>query len=387
MSATSRFALRNAVVALLLSSLPAGVAAQNGDISRYEPRDETERGLWQQMDEYERDLKNSEFVMSDTALNAYVRGVLCKAVGAERCGATRIYIVRTPYYNAMMAPNGMMIVWSGLLLRTRNEAELATVLGHEFAHFEKRHSIQMYRNVKSKTDAMTWISALPGGFLAQMSLMGSVMSFNRDMERQADLAALDDLARNGYDPIAASEIWEQLRAEMDSTAEGRRMRKAMDSMGDYFSSHPNTKERMEYLRAAATGKRSGGQTLGAESYRRAMAPWWPQLIDDQIKLNQFGATEFLLESMARGKWTADLLYARAELYRARAKDGDFTTAIGYYRQAIALDASLAESWRGLGVSLMRSGSKEDGKKALKQYLTKRPDAEDHGIIAMMSGGQ
>ena len=379
--------MRKTLRSLAISAaLLAGVSATASSTPDYGPRDETERGLWQQMDEYERELKTSEFLMTDPALNTYVKGVLCKAVGTERCGATRIYIVRTPQYNAMMAPNGMMIVWSGLLLRTRNEAELATVLGHEFAHFEKRHSIQMYNNVKSKTDAMTWISVLPGGFLAQMSLMGSVMSFNRDMERQADLAALDDLARNGYDPIAASEIWEQLRAEMDSTAQGKRMRKAMDNAGDFFSSHPNTKERMEYLRAAATGKRSSGQTMGTDSYRRAMAPWWPQLINDQIKLNQFGATEFLLNSMARGKWSADLLYARGELYRARAKDGDFATAIGYYKQAISQDAMLAESYRGLGVSLMRSGSKDEGKKALKLYLEKRPAADDHGIVTMMATG-
>ncbi|MEQ1537309.1 MAG: M48 family metalloprotease [Sphingorhabdus sp.] len=368
------------------AALMASVSATASGTPEYGPRDETERGLWQQMDEYERELKTSEFLMTDPALNAYVKGVLCKAVGTERCGATRIYIVRTPQYNAMMAPNGMMIVWSGLLLRTRNEAELATVLGHEFAHFEKRHSIQMYNNIKSKTDAMTWLSVLPGGFLAQMSLMGSVMSFNRDMERQADLVAVDDLARSGYDPIAASEIWEQLRAEMDSTAQGKRMRKAMDNAGDFFSSHPNSKERMEYLRAAATGKRANGQTMGAESYRRALAPWWPELINDQIKLNQFGATEFLLNSMARGKWSADLLYARGELYRARGKDGDFASAIGFYKQAIAQDATLAESYRGLGVSQMRSGSKDEGKKSLKLYLEKRPLAGDHGIVTMMATG-
>ncbi len=374
---------RPAILAALLSLMATAPVAAEGD---HGPRDETERGLWQQMDEYERELKNSEFLMGDAALNAYVKGVLCRTVGEERCTATRIYIVRTPYYNAMMAPNGMMVVWSGLLLRTRNEAELATVLGHEFAHFEKRHSIQLYRNIKSKTDAMAWLRVLPGGMFAQMSLMGSVMSFNREMERQADLVALDDLARSGYDPIAASEIWEQLRAEMDSSTEGRRMRKAMDRMGDYFSSHPNSKDRMEYLRAAAVGKRAKGQTMGADNYRRALAKWWPQLIDDQVKLNQFEETEFLLDSMARGKWTADLLYARGELYRARAKEGDFAQAIGFYRQAIAKDTALAESWRGLGVALLRSGSKEEGRKALKSYLEKRPEAEDHGILSMMASG-
>lgn len=370
-----------------LAAATPSTAHNSDDAPANGPRDEIERGLWQQMDEYERELKNSPFLMNDPALNAYVRGVLCRAVGQERCGATRVYIVRTPHYNAMMAPNGMMVVWSGLLLRTRNEAELATVLGHEFAHFEKRHSIQMFHNVKSKMDAMTWLSLVPGGMFAQVGLIGSLFSFNREMERQADLVALDDLARAGYDPIAASQIWEQLRAEMDSTAQGKRMRKAMDASGDFFQSHPNTKERMEYLRAAATGKRNGKQTLGADSYRKALAPWWPQLIDDQVKLAQFGPSEFLLESMARGDWTADLLYARGELYRARAKDGDFAKAIGFYRQAVAKDEALAESWRGLGVALIRSGAREEGRKALQQYLNRRPDADDHGIIAMMAAAK
>jgi predicted Zn-dependent protease len=373
-------------VAALAATAPASAHLSDA-APDYGPRDETERGLWQQMDEYERELKNSPFLMNDPALNAYVRGVLCKTVGQDRCAATRVYIVRTPQYNAMMAPNGMMVVWSGLLLRTRNEAELATVLGHEFAHFEKRHSIQLFHNIKSKMDAMTWIMMVPGGAFTQMGMIGSILSFNREMERQADLLALDDLARNGYDPIAASEIWEQLRAEMDSTAQGRRMRKIMDASGDFFQSHPNTKERMEYLRAAAIGKRNGKQTLGADSYRKAMAPWWPQLIDDQVKLAQFGTTEFLLESMARGDWTAELLYARGELYRARAKDGDFAKAIGFYRKAVALDPALAESWRGLGVSLIRSGAKDEGRKALRQYLERRTDAEDHGIISMMANAK
>ena len=69
--------------------LLASVSASANTAPDYGPRDETERGLWQQMDEYERELKNSEFLMADPALNAYVKGVLCKAVGTERCAATK----------------------------------------------------------------------------------------------------------------------------------------------------------------------------------------------------------------------------------------------------------------------------------------------------------
>ena len=47
-----------------------------------------------------------------------------------------------------MAPNGVMMVWTGSLLRMRNEAQLALVLGHEFGHYRERHTLQQWRKLK-----------------------------------------------------------------------------------------------------------------------------------------------------------------------------------------------------------------------------------------------
>src|SRR3712207_9320547 len=69
--------------------------------------------------EDERKLRESKYVINDPELNDYLTGVLCRAVGPERCKGVRIYVVRMPAFNASMAPNGMMQVWSGLLLRAR----------------------------------------------------------------------------------------------------------------------------------------------------------------------------------------------------------------------------------------------------------------------------
>ncbi len=349
----------------------------------YRPVDEDERSLWLEMDEQERDVRNSPFLVSDPELNAYVRSVLCRTVGDNRCSATRIYILRTAHFNAAMAPNGMMVVWSGLLLRTRNEAELATVLGHEFAHFDKQHSLQSFRDLKAKTDAMTWLTFVPGGMFAQLGLFGSVFQFNRDMERQSDMQALRYLAQSGYDTKAASQIWEQLRAEMDATKKGRLIRRAQDAEDNFFASHPSSKQRMDYLRGAAAKIGKTGNDLGEDRYRRALSTWWPQLIDDQIKLTDFDVTEFLLKSIARDRWSAGLLYARGELYRSRAGKDDFAKAIAFYRSAIAAEPVLAESWRGLGLSLLRTGETQAGKKALREYLKRMPDASDRAIIASM----
>jgi beta-barrel assembly-enhancing protease len=379
---------RAAIAVCLAASLPASaVMAQSAvrpSAFDYKPASDDERNLWLEMDEQERDVRNSPFLVTDTELNAYVRSVLCRTVGTERCAATRIYILRTAHFNAAMAPNGMMVVWTGLLVRTRNEAELATVLGHEFAHFDHQHSLQSFRDMRAKTDAMAWLTFVPGGMFAQLGLFGSVFSFNRDMERQADMQALRYLAESGYDPRAAAQIWEQLRAEMDSSKRGRTIRKLQDAEENFFASHPSSKQRMDYLREAAAKLGKTGSDLGEERHRRALAAWWPQLIDDQIKLADFSVTEFLLNSIARDRWTAGLHYARGELYRSRAGNGDFAKAISYYRSAISVDMTLAESWRGLGLALLRSGDTVGGKKALKEYLKRRTDAPDKAIISMMA---
>ncbi len=349
----------------------------------YQPTDAIEKGLWLEMDDAERQIRASKFLIDDAALNDYIRGVLCRTVGQEKCATARIYVVRTPQFNAAMAPNGMMIVWSGLLLRTRNEAELATVLGHEFAHFEKRHSLQSFRDMKAKSDALTWLGLVPGGMLAQIGLIGSVFRFNREMEKQADMAALDYLGTSGYNPMAASQIWEQLRGEMDAQEKAAKVKVRRTDIGDFFSSHPNTNDRMEYLRVAAARK-ARSKDDGSDRFRKAIEPWWPSLIDDQIKLNDFAATEYLLNSLARDGWTANLLYARGELYRARGKPGDFKTAEGFYREAAAKNAGFAESWRGLGLSLLRQGRKGEGRAMLQRYLKAAPNAGDGAVIAMMA---
>lgn len=354
----------------------------------YQPQGTDERGLWMQMDEVERELRNSSFVVKDAKLNAYVNGVLCRTVGADKCGAARVYIVRQPYFNASMAPNGMMQIWSGLLLRTRNEAQLAAVLAHEFGHFEHRHSLRMFRDIRAKTDAAAWLGFIPYvGLIAQVGIVGAAFEFSRDMEREADMVGLKHVAYAGYQPKAFSGIWAQLRLEADATALERKQKSRKDRNGGFFATHPNNAERMMYLTKAAAEVKEGKGEEGEPEYRAAMADWWAPLIDDQVKLNDFGGTEFLLGNLAAGGWTSELLYARGELYRARGKPGDHAKAAGFYREAIAGGSALPEARRGLGLALIRTGADVEGKAMLAEYLKLKPDAGDRAMMAMMAGGE
>ncbi len=369
--------------ACLLAATPPVVAQAAGPA--YQPQDALERGLWMQVDEYERDLKNSKLVVRDSALNGYLHDVLCREVG-PRCSEARIYLVRNPYFNASMAPNGMMLVWSGLLLRMNNEAELAAVLGHEFAHYDKRHTLQLFRDIRKKTDAMVWASFLPFGQLASLGLIGSIYSFNRDMERQSDMASLTYLDAGGYDPAAASRIWHRLRAEMDATAAARRHKSRKDKNGGFFATHPNSKERMETLAAAATRDHAGGaHDLGRDRYRAALADWYVPLVDDQVKMADFGGTEFLIAQRAEAGWTPELFYAKGENHRLRGAAGDHDAAIAAYRQGIAAGGTMPELWRGLGLALIKSGARDEGRAMLRDYVARSPDADDRAMMAMMGG--
>jgi len=377
---------------LLLAMLAIGAAPPPVTVTPgYAPQDADERGLWMQVDEYERQFRTSNFVMRDAALNAYVRHVFCRTVGDAACRDVRIYIVRTPYFNASMAPNGMMQVWSGLFLRCRNEAQFAAILGHEYTHYRNRHTVKQFRDIKNKTNAVGWLSVIPlGGFvaggiaLAQLGMIGSVFSNSREMEREADTGALPLMVKAGYDPSAASKVWGQLLAEDAATATERK--RARRREGGMFATHPQSVERQADLEKQAKALTSSSATaLNAAEYRAALAPWWADFIDDQIKLNDFGATELLLVQLADGKWTGELLYARGELYRSRGRPEDFKAAAAFYRDGIAVGGAPLEAWRGLGLALLRGGDAAQGQVALRTYLEKKPEAKDKAMMAMMAG--
>lgn len=387
---------RRLIASLLALALPAqpllaqavdaqAAAAPNPAV--YKPQDKDERGLWMQMDEAERGLKASALVIRDPELNAYVRGVLCKTVGADRCANVRLYIVRTPHFNASMALNGVMQVYSGLLLRTQNEAQLAAVLGHEYAHFENRHSLKMFRDIKAKSNSATWLAFTGIGLLASFGLAASLYAYSREMEREADSGGLKFMAAAGYDTREAANVWEQLRAEMDATASARNVKSKKDKDRGLFGTHPPTAERVAALKEQAIAEPGVAGATGAEAFRVAMGRWWPDFVEDQFKLNDFGASDYLLQAMAAQGWSPWLLYARGELYRRRAIGGDLVEALSFYDQGIASGGDLPQLWRGRGLANLKLGNEAAGKADLKEYMRRAPDAADRTMMAMMAGEQ
>ncbi|UAB79098.1 M48 family metalloprotease [Erythrobacter sp. SCSIO 43205] len=379
-----------AAVANIGGSLNAGatLATPQATLPAFEPQDDLERSLWQRMDEYERELKKSNQVIDDPELNQYVRDVLCRTVGPE-CAHVRLYILRSPQFNATMAPNGVMTVWSGLMLRAQNEAQLATVLGHEFSHFKRRHSVQLFVEAKNKSSTAAWLALTGVGLLFAIGVEASIYQFSREMEEEADLDGLYYIRNAGYDPRQSPLIWEQILSEDDATREARgRKKKRRSTRATMGATHPKSQARVNYLNEAIAelGTELPDHT-GAAEYRKAMAEWWPRFLDDQLKRNDHGGSEFLIERMgATNGWTPWLTYARAELHRKRGEAGDFEQAVTYYTDAIERGGELPEIWRGRGYALRKLDRNQEARDDFREYLTRVPDAPDRGMILMLAGG-
>ena len=96
----------------------------------FRPTDEDEKGIWQLMDRAEEEIAGSNLLVKDPELTSYLQGII-GSVGGPAAKDMRIYLARIPEFNAMMFPTGFAVVFSGLLLRMRNEAQLAGVIAHE----------------------------------------------------------------------------------------------------------------------------------------------------------------------------------------------------------------------------------------------------------------
>ena len=380
-----------AIVGGLLA--PPAHAAKKAEFTRppyagaYEPKGVDERGLWMESDEDERKIRDFPRIVRDSKLNDYVHGVLCRSVGDDRCSSARIYIVQDNSFNAEMSPNGMMYVFTGLLVRMHSEAELSTVLGHEFAHFEQRHSLKDYRHRRTGTDIISWIW-LAGAATAQNTsdtrndIHFSFYSFDRAQEVEADFLSAKFVMASPY-RLRGAEVWGRMLEEDNATREAQGLRKAYLLYPSITATHPTNLQRLAYYSKMESELGDVGED-GVDSFRAGLATILPSLLDDLIKGNPFATADYVIRSRGEAMgWDGQLYYTRGELYRLRANPRDLVTARDLFQQAIAQPDAPPESWRGLGLCAMRLGDTVAGKSALTEYLTRLPAAKDAASIKMV----
>ena len=358
----------------------------------YKPTDRDEVGIWQLMNRVEEEVSGSNLLIKDKATNDYVRDLIGR-VGGPAAKDMRIYVARIPDFNAVMFPTGFAVVFSGLLLRMRNEAQLAGVIAHESGHFLRKHQIRQWRDMRRKTDIFAigaMMAGVAGGAagvytgdlvqLAQLGTLLTLLKYNRTLEAEADAMGLKLIAEQGLRPLAMSETWDQLIAELDASARYRRRRR--DRRIGLFETHPLPETRRADLKISASEVTVPGRTYddGRDRYLRAIAAIRPMLLDDQVKLNDPGASQYIVETLARDGWNGLLRFYEGEIWRLRNREGDDTRAAQGYAAAVQYADAPPDAWRWHGVMLQKAGRLPEARNAYQRYLAMAPNAPDAPFI-------
>ena len=349
-----------------------------------------ENGLWDQFNKEEQQLKRSKFLIRDPELNAYIHGIACKVAG-DYCRDLRVYLVRSPYFNATMSPNGMMQVWSGCLLRCQSEAQLAAIIGHETGHYLRRHGIDRFHDAQQKSALSTVLGlglSVAGGAryagLTDAVIIAASFAFTRDQEREADAMGLDLCSGAGYDPEEAANIWAHLIAE----------RKARENQGFrdlVFATHPVEEEREAALRGLAKGMPGCGvaERRGRDRYLHMLRRERASFFAEELKLRDYGPSIALFEHMlANDKDDLEVAFNLGEVYRLRARDGDDAKALEQFDRLASTPAAPAEVWRSIGFVRRARGEEARAVQAFGRYLELKPQADDAAIIrSYMNSGR
>ena len=341
-----------------------------------------EAGLWMQMNNYEEQLKTSGSRVKDKELDKYLKDLLCKLT--VYCKDIRVYVQDIPYFNAFMAPNGLMVVWTGLLLRAENEAQLAAVIGHEAGHYIRRHSLKAWLDAKARTDLMAVLSiglavgGVPGGGdifnVTQLLQAGIMAKHSRDNEREADEIGLDALIKAGYDPAEAPKVWENIIKEME-LGENK-------NPPAWFASHPDPKERIVNLKEQTKKYKIVERKKNKENLKYVVEPHLDHWIKNEIRVNnKIEQTSFVFSKVFDNDESLHLLkFYQGEVYRLRKDKENNEKAIKHYKESIKANKNFPDVYKELGLLLLKVDKKDKAKENLLKYIELAPNAKDIDIV-------
>jgi len=128
----------------------------------------------------------------------------------------KVTLIRKNVANAYCLPGGKIVVYTGILPLTQNDAGLATVLGHEVSHATAEHSAEKIERAHLTEIAAAIVAGgvafTPQQYIRVMALLGagSSLKFSRSQESEADHIGLIYMARAGYDPHQAVLFWKRM---------------------------------------------------------------------------------------------------------------------------------------------------------------------------------
>ena len=175
------------------------------------------------------------------------------------------HVVDDASVNAFALPGGFIYVTRGLMASINDEAELATVLGHEIGHVTYRHSVQQISKAQLAQLGLGIGSILSSdiarfGQLASTGLSILFLKYGRDAENQADQAGFRYALNQNYDVREMTDVFQTLNRISEASGGGK--------LPEWLSTHPNPENRIERIEGILdTLQRDPGKgTVNREQY-------------------------------------------------------------------------------------------------------------------------
>lgn len=158
-------------------------------------------------------------------------------------------LVESDEVNAWCMSGGKVVVYTGILAITQNEAGLATVMGHEIAHAVAKHGNErMSQGLLTQMGGTALSVALAqqpqqtrGLWMTAFGLgaeVGVLLPYSRLQETEADHLGLIFMAMAGYDPNKAVDFWQRMSEK-----------KGAKSPPEFLSTHPTDETRIRKIKA------------------------------------------------------------------------------------------------------------------------------------------
>lgn len=362
-------------------ALIAGLALAgcvSGPVRTYQSHTDTqnlsdaESRSWNAAEDYDKAVRLKGLVYDDPTLTAYLQEVADRLYPEFKDTVT-VRLVDSPELNAFALPNGSIYLNIGLVSRMRNEAQLATVIGHEISHFTRQHSLKKRNAADGAIFAGMAVTILTGiSLTGDLVVMSAMSGYSQDMEREADELGFQRLVASDYDPAEASKVFEIMREEV----------KALDLDEPFlYSSHPRLSERIDTMQQLAAAQAPNGAVQNADRFHHMTQALRARVLDRYLATQKYQTLVLILENpRLRPRYPAYADYYLGEAYRQRGQDGDTTLAEHAYRTAMRVAPDYAPSYRALGLLLMKQGDKPAARELLTTYLNMAPQAEDRGYV-------
>jgi predicted Zn-dependent protease len=191
------------------------------------------------------DLKISNKTVTNNLVQCIAQKITAQVPDTVFSGEWEVVVFDDPQVNAFALPGGKIGVYTGLLTVAENQHQIASVIGHEVGHVIAQHGNERLSNtafagitqqVAGQVLAANEVAQTPTIMRALgVGLQLGTLKYSRDHESEADVIGLDLMAKAGFKPQGAVELWKNMASQ------------AGQRPPEFLSTHPAESTRIDNL--------------------------------------------------------------------------------------------------------------------------------------------